>query len=474
MSNLGCLVTLSLTKSQHNQLYDLVLLPDKKEAAAILLCGRRAGKRRHRLTVCEIHPVPFEAYTSRSHEGITWSTDFLAPLLDKAEQKGWSVVKVHSHPGGYAAFSEIDDASDWKLMPAIRGWIQADIPHGSVVMLPDGQMFGRILWQGHEFTVLNCIAIVGSDLSFWYPNQANQKVADFTASHAQVFGQGTTERLCRLSIAVVGCSGTGSLVIEQLVRLGVGELVLVDDDLVEERNINRILNSTIADAKQQRSKAKVLADAVKRMGLGTRVHPFKENLWNPDVIQAVAECDVIFGCMDTIDGRFLLNTLATYYTIPYFDLGIRLDAISSGLEQGRIREICGTVHYLQPGLSSLMSRGLVKMDKVREEGLRRKDPAAYYQQVEDGYIRGVIEHRPAVISVNMFIASLAINDFLARLHLYREEPNSLIASIVFSLSSLEIFSEPESETCPMLHHTVGLGDCNPPLGLMELSVNFCS
>jgi hypothetical protein len=355
-------------------------------------------------------------------------------------------------------------------MPAIRGWVEADVPHASVIMLPDGQMFGRVLWQGNEFTPLDCIAVAGSDLHFWYDKQESGTAADFTASHAQAFGTGTIERLRRLSIAVVGCSGTGSPVIEQLVRLGVGELVLVDDDHVEARNVNRILNSTITDAEQQRPKPEMLADAIRRIGLGTRVHVFKQNLWSRDVVQAVAECDIVFGCMDTIGGRFLLNTLATYYTLPYFDLGVRLEAVPEGLDEGRIREICGTVHYLQPGLSSLISRGLVTMEKVREEGLRRNDPEAYRQQVEeDGYIRGVEEHQPAVISVNMFIASLAVNDFLARLHPYREEPNSAIASIEFSLSSLEFFPEPEGQPCAMLRDAVGIGDGEPLLGLMELA-----
>jgi hypothetical protein len=462
-------VTLSLTGTQHTHLRTLLFLPDGKEAAAIALCGRRAGEHCHRLLVREIHAVPPDFYSHRSVEGMTWSTDCLAPLLDKAEKYGLSVVKVHSHPSGYTAFSEIDNVSDRQLMPAIKGWIEADIPHASVVMLPNGQMFGRVLWQGNEFTPLDCIAIAGSDLHFWYHDQGLGAVADFTASHAQAFGQGTTERLSRLSIAVVGCSGTGSPVIEQLVRLGVGELVLIDDDHTEERNINRILNSTVADALHQRSKAEMLAAAIQRIGLGTRVQVFKKNLWNRDVVQAVAECDIVFGCMDTIDGRFLLNTLATYYTIPYFDLGVRLDAVPEGLDRGRIREICGTVHYLQPGCSSLMSRGLVTMEKVREDGLRRNDPDAYQQQVKDGYIRGVEEHRPAVISVNMFIASLAVNDFLARLHPYREEPNSTIASLEFSLSSLEFFPEPEGDPCPMLSYAVGLGDRAPLLGLMELA-----
>lgn len=176
-----------------------------------------------------------------------------------------------------------------------------------------------------------------------------------------------------------------------------------------------------------------------------------------------------FGCMDSISGRFLLNLIATYYNIPYFDLGVRLEAHPT--EPGRIREICGTVHYLQPGKSSLVSRGLVDMALVAAEGLQRTDPNAYHQQREDGYIRGVEGERPAVISVNMYIAALAINDFLARIHPYRDDPNYEIASIEFSLSSLEFFKQSEDDyvVCKLMQNKVGIGDCEPLLGLIEFA-----
>ena len=63
------------------------------------------------------------------------------------------------------------------------------------------------------------------------------------------------------------------------------------------------------------------------------------------------------------------------------------------------------------------------MSDVAAAGLRRNDPAAHARQVKDGYIKGVAAHRPAVISVNMFGAALAVNEILARLHPFREEPN---------------------------------------------------
>lgn len=472
MKNTKPQVTLSLTAEQHLQLRVHLFPGDGKEAAAIILCGRRAGAQRHRLLAREIHIIPHGLCSNRTSTSITWSTDLISSALDKAEKEGLSVVKVHSHPSGYPDFSQTDDDGDSKLLPAISGWVEKDIPHGSVVMLPSGQMFGRTYWSSIQFDPISCISVVGPDIHFWHSDDKSETGPSFTASHAQAFAKGTINKLQSLRIAVVGCSGTGSPVIEQLARLGVGKLVLVDDDTVEERNVNRILNSTMSDAANNSSKVDVIADSIRRMGLGTIVDVHSTNLWNTEVIKAVAECDVVFGCMDTASGRFLLNTIATFYTLPYFDLGVRLDAVPDGADKGQIREVCGTVHYLQPGLSSLVSRGLVNMDRVRAEGLKRNDPDAYGQQLKDGYIQGVQENQPAVISVNMFIASLAVNDFLARIHPYREMPNTDIASIEFSLSSLEFYPEPEDESCSMLRNSVGAGDVEPLLLLIELSVKI--
>ena len=84
-------------------------------------------------------------------------------------------------------------------------------------------------------------------------------------------------------------------------------------DRMEGRNVNRILNSTMRDVRDKRFKVDVLGDAVERTELGTEVIRLPKNLWNPDVIRAVAQCDVVFGCMDTVDGRYLLNALSSYY-----------------------------------------------------------------------------------------------------------------------------------------------------------------
>lgn len=460
---------LSLSGDQHEHLKRFLFPGDGNEAVAILLCGRRAGDRRYRLVVREVHGVPYDECAVRTPTEVTWAPDYIVPILERAEAEGLSVVKIHSHPGGYPRFSPIDDVGDMKLLPMIRGWIEADIPHGSAVMLPDGQMFGRYLAENGTLIPIECINVAGDDLHFWYADRGNVIMPNFAASHAQAFDIGTIERLRRMSFAVIGASGTGSPMVEQLMRLGAGEIIIVDDDCMEARNVNRILNSTLADAEQGRHKVDVLADAIERTGLGTRVIRIRRNLWDPDVIRAVAQCDVVFGCMDTIDGRFLLNMLTAFYSIPYFDIGIRIDAVREGPERGAIREVCGTINYLRPGRSSLISRGLFTMAQVAAAGLRRNDPEAHAQQVKDGYIAGIPAHRPAVISVNMLAASLAANELLARLHPYREEPNANFASVTFSLASMELINDPEDGICDVFSGSVGAGDCVPLLRLLELS-----
>jgi len=68
--------------------------------------------------------------------------------------------------------------------------------------------------------------------------------------------------LGRMSVCVIGVSGTGSVVAEQLARLGVGEIILIDFDKLEERNLNRILNASPADIGAY--KVEMFAAAIRR------------------------------------------------------------------------------------------------------------------------------------------------------------------------------------------------------------------
>lgn len=452
-----------LTAAQHATLKQHLLPGDGKEAVAVLLGGRRAGVSAHCLVVHEVVCIP-HALCMRSADRVRWSTSPLAAKLERAARKNFAVVKVHSHPGGYSEFSALDDASDRSLFASIFGWYDTEDPHASVIMFSDGSMIGRsVHWPGPSFRPLESIQVVGDDLVF-HIERRHDRTPGFAQRHGQLFGEGTIARLRSLSAAVVGCSGTGSVVCEMLARLGIGRLVLVDHDQVEIKNLNRILNATWEDAIFRRPKVEVLGRAIGRMGLGTDVQMVPHDLESGEAVRAVADCDVVFGCLDAVVGRNLLNRIGTFYLLPYFDLGVKL--VADG--EGGIDEACGAVHYVRPDGETLEERGVYTADQLKAEGLLRSDPVAYAEQRAAGYIVGVPEDRPAVISVNAHIASIAVNEFLARLHPYRLDGNEDFASVRVSFIQGESYHGRESAGVGPSRY-LGRGDLDPLLDMPVLS-----
>jgi hypothetical protein len=457
-------VSLRLTQTDHAALKRHLFPGDGNEAVAIALCGRRRSRTRHALAVRSVVPIPYHECKVRTPHRITWSTQRLIPLLVEAERRDLAVLKIHSHPGGYPQFSSIDDEADADLFNSVFGWTDSSFPHASAVMLPDGTTFGRAAMRDGSFQPLDSILIPGDDIQFWIPESAG-RVAAFAQRHAQLFGAGTTNRLRHMAAAVIGCSGTGSPLVEQLARLGLGRLVLVDPDFVEERNLNRIVNAWREHAYLKRPKVEAMARAIAVMGFGTEVQIIQADLATPAAVKAVASCDVAFGCMDGVEGRHLLNRLAAYYVLPYFDVGVRLDADG----KGGIDEACGAVHYLRPDGSTLLDRNVYTLALLKAAGLRRTDPKAYCDQLRAGYIRGVEEDRPAVISINMQMASIAVNEFLARLHPYRHDENADSAIVRVSFIQGAEYREREPAASGMFSAQIGKADVEPLLSMPELS-----
>ena len=116
---------LRITGLQHQKIQNHLFPGDGNEAVAIALCGRHQNQETQILTVREIHPIPYEDCSVRTPWRVSWSTESILPLLEKATKKDWAILKIHSHPGGYAAFSSTDDAGDLRLLPMIRGWVEA-------------------------------------------------------------------------------------------------------------------------------------------------------------------------------------------------------------------------------------------------------------------------------------------------------------------------------------------------------------
>lgn len=108
------------------------------------------------------------------------------------------------------------------------------------------------------------------------------------------------------------------------------------------------------------------------------------------------------------------------------------------------------------------------MEQVRAEGMRRENPSAYADLIREKYIQGVVEARPAVVTVNTQLAAMMLNEFLARVHPYRLDENAKFAVIRLSLAQMESYYEEDGAGGALARH-VGRGDVAPLLDMPELS-----
>ncbi|RKF32291.1 hypothetical protein BCY89_13920 [Sphingobacterium siyangense] len=454
---------IKISGAHYEQLRAHLFPGDGLEAVAIALCGRSVKGDSQTLLVQEIMPIPYSECFERSEDFVHWPTELINNYLEQASKKNLAIIKIHCHPMYYEQFSELDDESDQTLFKSIHAWLDDDLPHASCIMLPDGRIFGRFFLNDMKIQPVNEIVVAGSDYIKWTYEETHSFIEDEAQKrNLQTFGKGTTLLLNRLKVGVVGCSGTGSPTIEMLTRLGIGTIVLVDPDYIDTVNLNRIVGSTKEDALQKRSKVEAMQTNIRKIDIGTRVIGFEKNVVDYDVIKELADCDILFGCVDSAEGRHILNLISSYYLIPLFDFGVRLDADGNG----GIHSINGTVHYIQPHGSSLLSREVYTTDRVRSESIKRTDLEEYER---NGYLAKVGESSPAVISVNMQVASTGINDFLARLHSYRNEPNSDYETVRIGISNGVSYMEEVTEQCSFFSKYTGKGDMVPLLGLIELS-----
>lgn len=451
--------TLSLTQAAHRQLLAHLFPGDGKEAAAVLVCTR-VPEPRVRLLVKDIVLVPHQACSRRTENALTWPGAYIEAAVDLAESAGLSIILLHSHPTGYPDFSRVDDESDSEVIPCLQAAVAAD--HGSAVMLPDGRILARMYSRNGQVTSVDLVSVAGDDLRFWWREQIASP-----ASRPMAFTPEMSKELGRLTACVIGVSGTGSVTAEQVCRLGFGRVIGIDHDHVEEKNLNRIRNTTLADAQGAKIKVHVFADRINLLRAEPLFSPVDADVMTRRAVLTAAQADVIFCCVDKLRARMVADRLAEAFLLPLIDVGVAIPTriTPNGLA---IAEVTGRVDYVFPGGSSLADRGVYTAATLHAEALEEADPAAHAEQVKAGYIDGMSEQGPSVITLNMRASSACVMEFIARAYPFRQQPNCSFARTRFMLA--EAFEEHEAESAFPVRSTplLGIGATEPLLGLPVL------
>ena len=115
----------------------------------------------------------------------------------------------------------------------------------------------------------------------------------------KVIGSSNLELLSKKSVLILGCGGVGGYVADALARSGIGQIILVDYDVVEESNINRqiiALSSTIG-----KYKVDVLEERIKDINQDCKVIKVKSFIDNDNYLELFQyKIDFFIDCCDTM------------------------------------------------------------------------------------------------------------------------------------------------------------------------------
>ncbi len=346
--------TLSLTRHAAEALHGHLLSDRSREQMAVTLCGVNRLHHELRLLVRDVILLPADAFRQQSAAHLELKPEVQAFIHARAHRHGLIEVDWHSHPGAgpAIAFSGTDDHYE-AAQAAYLAQRMDGVPYGSVVVNDDA--LDARLWLTEVGKPANAKgksdkdtstpapipisapkahalqAILLGDLARRIPATAqrlNRAHAPFISPvfdrQVRAFGPDVQRRLSALRVGVIGVGGLGSAVVGHLARLGVAHWVLVDPDIVELTNLNRLVGAAAADAQKARPKVYVARSTIRQAVPKATVRALQTDVFDPLAQRALKACDLLIVATDNHSSRMAANRLAVQYLIPLVHTGFNV------------------------------------------------------------------------------------------------------------------------------------------------------
>lgn len=379
------------------------------EDGAFFLVRSGRGSHSTRLIVHELLLPGNGAWESRGRHRLRPSAQWLSAVIGAAIESNSGVGFVHSHPdvGHPPTLSHIDRTTsiEWSrsLTPSLQNQFL------SLVWTPS--LTGGLVFEPNEPDVerhLDRIEIVGEGRSAWVHelmpdvHSSTAHGADMDDRQVRALGELGNARLRSLTVAVVGAGGTGSPMAEQLARIGVERLIVIDPDRIDSpSNLRRVVGSHRGDLDDKRLKVDVVARHVRSLDLDVDVIPVGLDVRRQEAGRALLDADLVISTTDTHSSRSLVNQLAHQYLLPTIDVGIKVGTSQTGAVTGMPTDI----RVLLPDGACLWCMGVLDAGRVREENLPPDERATL---ALEGYVQGVTLPQASLAPLNYFAASLTL------------------------------------------------------------------
>ena len=379
------------TVSQH-------LFGGSGERGAALLAEQTEGPRGPRLLVRHVVPaVDGVSYVPGTTGFRALTSEFVRECVSRAHDEGLVYIAVHNH-GGFdrVRFSDIDLESHARGYPALVQF--TGNPVAGLVLTPGAAAGDIWLTDGTRVSLAELVVPGTSPTRLRTVPAAVSSSDDRWDRQARVYGEAGQEILANMRVAVVGLGGAGSVATELLARLGVGHLVLIDPQDVDETNLPRLVAAEPYDIGVP--KVTVAARNARRANPGIYIDEHVKEVHDPAVVATLRDCDYIFLAADSHSARHFVNMVVEENLVPGVQVGVKVPVDADGVV-GRIHV---AVRPLIPGEGCLWCNRLIDPTELaidlQPADVRRG--ARYLDEVP----------APSVIALNAVAVAEAVNRFM--------------------------------------------------------------
>ncbi len=121
-------------------------------------------------------------------------------------------------------------------------------------------------------------------------------------------------KLLKSKVVIIGAGGLGGTVLELLARMGIGELIIADKDIIGDSNLNRQILSTETNLGQ--SKTEVAVKRVKEINSSIEIVGHSVFINSDNVEKIIEGAEVVVDALDNLPSRFVLQKACRDLKIP--------------------------------------------------------------------------------------------------------------------------------------------------------------
>ena len=359
--------SVAMTSATEKELASLLVRDDGQEDICLATYRPSTGLSRDSALIAET--VPPELGDRYVHGNATVTAEYILRGAAIAQRKHCGLVFLHSHPEAskWQFMSEPDRDTESSYANLARE--MTGLPLVGMTLATGTQTWSARHWNIGTGRQVDCthssnVRVVGdrfkvswNDVLFPQP-QSNER----QLRTVSVWGERCQADLVRRRILVVGAGSVGLDVVVRLAASGHCHITVMDFDVVQPHNLDRLIGAKPRDARLRRPKTFV----AQREGLGaaTAEEPMIEvsdlSICEPEGMNLALDHDLIFSCVDRPWPRAVLNTIAYSDFIPVIDGGIGIDTF----DDGRMRNAIWRSHVIRPARPCMACNGQLNLAQV--------------------------------------------------------------------------------------------------------------